>query len=462
MDHRPRAAAGDPGFSLSGYLLPWDQKAYWATTVTISVAESSPVVGGLLADVLRGGSELGALTLGRWYAAHVFLLPAALLVFVVAHIALMRKHGISGPITPRAGPPIAFYPWHVIKDTVMMAAVFALLLTVAVYVPGAPRRDRQPGRRQLRAAAGVVLPVAVPAAEVLSRAARSSWPRRWCRAWSWAVCSRCRSSTAGTAAIRGRRRGGCSPSAMVASSAWHFGAHLAGPARCADALRPEPVGTAAHRRVSCSPRASRRRASRCHVEGGPASPVRDTRISRDDGWLVFHMSDPEAIAPGARPAGRHVRPDARRRPDAGGAGLPAPHCAPGGTPPTVSPSAASVMRHAGHAVRGLPHVRRRRRRHRARPDPRRRASRRGRDPPHHHRPNDEYGDSMMPVYGSRLSAGEIAALARLPGRAQVAEPVPATAGTAPATADVAAASARALVTRVAGDAAERVSPSAGM
>ena len=64
-------------FSLSGYLLPWDQKVYWATIVTINIARSSPLIGEYLADVLRGGSQLGALTLGRWYAAHVFLLPAA-------------------------------------------------------------------------------------------------------------------------------------------------------------------------------------------------------------------------------------------------------------------------------------------------------------------------------------------------------------------------------------------------
>ena len=81
------------GFALSGYLLPWDQKAYWATTVTINIARSSPIIGEYLADVMRGGTELGALTLGRWYAAHVFLLPASLVLFVVAHIALMRRHG---------------------------------------------------------------------------------------------------------------------------------------------------------------------------------------------------------------------------------------------------------------------------------------------------------------------------------------------------------------------------------
>ena len=60
-------------FSLSGYLLPWDQKAYWATTVTINIAAGTPIIGESVADVLRGGSHLGALTLGRWYAAHVLL-----------------------------------------------------------------------------------------------------------------------------------------------------------------------------------------------------------------------------------------------------------------------------------------------------------------------------------------------------------------------------------------------------
>ena len=56
------------GFALTGYLLPWDQKAYWATTVTINIARSAPLVGEPIAAVMRGGSELGALTLLRWYA----------------------------------------------------------------------------------------------------------------------------------------------------------------------------------------------------------------------------------------------------------------------------------------------------------------------------------------------------------------------------------------------------------
>lgn len=122
-------------FSLSGYLLPWDQKAYWATTVTINVARSTPLVGDLMASILRGGPELGALTLGRWYSAHVLLLPATLVIFIAAHIALMRKHGISGPIEPQVGSRHAFFPWHVVKDTVVMAAVFASLVAMAALVP---------------------------------------------------------------------------------------------------------------------------------------------------------------------------------------------------------------------------------------------------------------------------------------------------------------------------------------
>ena len=71
---------------------------------------------------MRGGSGLGALTLLRWYAAHVFLLPAALIGFTVAHVYLMRRHGISGPIKPGPAPAKPFYPYHALKDTIVVAA----------------------------------------------------------------------------------------------------------------------------------------------------------------------------------------------------------------------------------------------------------------------------------------------------------------------------------------------------
>jgi ubiquinol-cytochrome c reductase cytochrome b subunit len=120
------------GFALTGYLLPWDQKAYWATTVTLNIARSAPFIGNFVSSLMKGGTDLGALTLMRWYAAHVFLLPACLIAFTVAHIYLMRRHGISGPVKPATGPSTPFYPYHAIKDTLAIAVVFAILLMFAV------------------------------------------------------------------------------------------------------------------------------------------------------------------------------------------------------------------------------------------------------------------------------------------------------------------------------------------
>jgi len=82
-------------FGFTGYLLPWDQKAYWATNVGINMAGSVPLVGPWIADLLRGGAELGALTLLRFYALHVFILPAVLAVGLVLHFAMVRRQGIA-------------------------------------------------------------------------------------------------------------------------------------------------------------------------------------------------------------------------------------------------------------------------------------------------------------------------------------------------------------------------------
>jgi ubiquinol-cytochrome c reductase cytochrome b subunit len=69
-------------------------------------------------------ASLGSLTLLRWYAAHVFLLPAALIGFVIAHLFLMRRHGISGALRHVEGASKPFYPYHALKDTLAGTAVF--------------------------------------------------------------------------------------------------------------------------------------------------------------------------------------------------------------------------------------------------------------------------------------------------------------------------------------------------
>jgi quinol---cytochrome c reductase cytochrome b subunit, bacillus type len=90
-------------FSLTGYLLPWDTKAYWATSVTIKVAGSVPTIGpidlgGFIKNLLQGGSVLGPGTLQRFFTIHVFLLPALILLLMFVHFRLIRQHGISEPL----------------------------------------------------------------------------------------------------------------------------------------------------------------------------------------------------------------------------------------------------------------------------------------------------------------------------------------------------------------------------
>jgi menaquinol-cytochrome c reductase cytochrome b subunit len=86
------------GFGFTGYLLPWDQKDYWATAVGLNMVETVPLVGDFLAAAIRGGGEVGTLTLGRFFMIHVMLLPALLAVFLVAHFLMVRRQGISGPL----------------------------------------------------------------------------------------------------------------------------------------------------------------------------------------------------------------------------------------------------------------------------------------------------------------------------------------------------------------------------
>ncbi len=119
------------GMGFTGYLLPWDQTAYFATAVGTNIVGEVPFIGQWLTDMLRGGETLGTLTLSRFYVAHVFLIPGLIFLFIGTHIALFRKAGPAGPISedpihPKL-PPESFYPRQVIMDM-----AFALLLMVGL------------------------------------------------------------------------------------------------------------------------------------------------------------------------------------------------------------------------------------------------------------------------------------------------------------------------------------------
>jgi quinol-cytochrome oxidoreductase complex cytochrome b subunit len=83
------------GMGFTGYLLPWNQKAYWATTVGTSIAGAVPFMGSFIERALRGGTDLSALTLTRFFSAHIWMLPALLAGLIGVHLFLIIKHGES-------------------------------------------------------------------------------------------------------------------------------------------------------------------------------------------------------------------------------------------------------------------------------------------------------------------------------------------------------------------------------
>jgi len=82
---------------LTGYLLPFDQRSYWATIVGVNINGTGPVVGPYLSDFLRGGAEFGATTLSRFYAIHMMMIPGAIAALIGAHLYLVAKLGTTAP-----------------------------------------------------------------------------------------------------------------------------------------------------------------------------------------------------------------------------------------------------------------------------------------------------------------------------------------------------------------------------
>jgi len=83
------------GMGFTGYLLPFNQKSYWATTVGASIAGTVPWLGNFILKVLRGGADISALTLSRFFSAHIWIFPAAMAGLIGVHLYLIIKHGES-------------------------------------------------------------------------------------------------------------------------------------------------------------------------------------------------------------------------------------------------------------------------------------------------------------------------------------------------------------------------------
>jgi ubiquinol-cytochrome c reductase cytochrome b subunit len=127
------------GMAFTGYLLPWDQKAYFASAVGTNAVSEIPLVGEALKSLLRGGAQMGTLTISRFFVLHVFLIPGTIFALVAMHVLLFRKAGAAGPVsgTPRelAEKTEMFYPRQVLMDLALTTLLIAGLAALAFFAP---------------------------------------------------------------------------------------------------------------------------------------------------------------------------------------------------------------------------------------------------------------------------------------------------------------------------------------
>lgn len=283
-------------FALTGYLLPWDQRAYWATVVSVNITRLVPFVGGGLASLAGApGGHVGALTLSRWFALHAIVLPAVLGVMVVAHLFLMRRHGISGPVRPRGGLSYPFYPYQAARDLTVILAVAVVLValawrgllplerladpTDATYVPRPEwyflglfqLLKFMPGRFEIFGA--LVLP-----GIVMTLLALLPWldrtPQRDPRK---------------RPVVLGGVIAGLITLVALTAAGWQ------------DRPPMPPAGSWSLREIAGASLAATENCARCHATGRFADPLSHVVITRPLPWIQHHISDPEVIAPGIRP-----------------------------------------------------------------------------------------------------------------------------------------------------------------
>jgi quinol-cytochrome oxidoreductase complex cytochrome b subunit/mono/diheme cytochrome c family protein len=131
------------GLSLTGYLLPWDQKGYWATDVATNIAGTLPQVGAEVKQQAVAGPDSGNLTLTRFYGLHVAILPGTLIVLLAFHIYVFRRHGVTSKENPEgivnkpenehAPGSESFWPRQAFFDMVACMIVFAVMLSLVLY-----------------------------------------------------------------------------------------------------------------------------------------------------------------------------------------------------------------------------------------------------------------------------------------------------------------------------------------
>lgn len=121
-------------FGLTGYLLPWDNRAYFGTVVTTQIGAGVPLIGPYVSRLLGSSGDVGVVTFARFYGLHVLLLPPAVMLLIAFHVYLVRRHGVAPAPGDELKPKKSFFPEQVFKDTVALFIAFAILFVMAIAV----------------------------------------------------------------------------------------------------------------------------------------------------------------------------------------------------------------------------------------------------------------------------------------------------------------------------------------
>ncbi|GAB4543122.1 MAG: cytochrome bc complex cytochrome b subunit [Anaerolineae bacterium] len=153
------------GFGFTGYLLPWDQRAFWATTVGSEIAGAVPLIGEQLLVLLRSGPEVTARTLSRFFGVHVLVLPASLLALLAIHLVFVHQQGLADParkVEPASGLEgktapssganqdrrklLPFFPNYVLDEVIAWYVMLAILIVLASLFPAGLEEPADPLR----------------------------------------------------------------------------------------------------------------------------------------------------------------------------------------------------------------------------------------------------------------------------------------------------------------------------
>jgi len=145
------------GFGFTGYLLPWDQRAFWATVVGSEIAGAVPLIGQQALTFLRGGVEITAHTLSRFYGIHVLVLPAALIALLAIHLTLIHQQGIADPTRRTVKPEqeddqpqkkklLPFFPNYILDEVIAWYIMLAILIILASLFPAGLEEQADPLR----------------------------------------------------------------------------------------------------------------------------------------------------------------------------------------------------------------------------------------------------------------------------------------------------------------------------